>query len=146
MSAKYGADLNYFLSLRIPESLAIGTLWHAGRTAKGWRRSASLSAAAALAIVALVPGAFHAASQALLARNQAAFLAGPTGQSLLRSYQRSIRLARDPDYHLLTDSGLLDLYQGERAAFGDPWLFRTLVDTGQLDPALIKRSNRQSIL
>ena len=55
MSAKYGADLNYFLSLRVPESLAIGTLWHAGRTAKGRRRSAALSAAALLAIVALVP-------------------------------------------------------------------------------------------
>ena len=47
MSAKYGADLNYFLNLRVPESLAIGTLWHAGRMAKGGRRSASLSAAAA---------------------------------------------------------------------------------------------------
>ena len=138
MSAKYGADLNYFLSLRVPESLAIGTLWHAGRTAKGRRRSAALSAAAALAIIVMVPGTLHAASQALLARRQAAFLAGPTGQSLLRSYQRGIHLARDPDYHLLTDSGLLELYPGERAAFGDPWLFRTLVDTGQIEPSLIK--------
>lgn len=139
MAAKYGADLNYFLSLRIPESLAIGTLWHAGRTANGRRRSAALCAAAALAIVALVPGAFYAASQALSARDQAAFLAGPTGQALLRSYQRGIQLARDPDYHLLTDSGLLDLYQGERAAFGDPLLFRMLVDTGQIEPSLITK-------
>ena len=138
MSAKYGADLNYFLSLRVPESLAIGTLWHAGRTAKGRRQSAALSAATALAIVSLVPGTYHAASQALLARKQAAFLAGTTGQSILRSYQRGIRLARDPDYRLLTDSGLLDLYQGERAAFGDPWLFRGLVDAGQIEPSLIK--------
>ena len=68
MSAKYGADLNYFLSLRIPESLAIGTLWHAGRHGEGMAPVGVLSAAAALAIVALVPGAFHAASQALLAR------------------------------------------------------------------------------
>ena len=138
MSAKYGADLNYFLSLRATESLAIGTLWHAGRTAKGRRRSAAISAAAGLALVSLLPGAFHAASQALLARNQAGFLAGPTGQSLLRSYQKAIRLARDPDYRLLTDLGLFDLYQGERAAFGDPWLFRRLVDTGQIEPSLIK--------
>ena len=139
MSAKYGADLNYFLSLRAPEALAIGTLWHAGRAEKGGRRSASLCTAAGLAMLALVPGAFHAASQALFARKQAAFLAGPTGQSLLRSYEKGIQLARDPDYRLLTDLGLLDLYQGERAAFGDPWLFRRLVDTGQIEPSLIIR-------
>ncbi len=139
LSVKYGADLNYFLSLRVSESLTIGTLWHAGRTAKGGRQSVALSAVAALAIVALVPGAVYAASQALRARNQAAFLAGPTGQSLLRSYQRGIHLARDPDFHLLTDSGLLDLYQGERAAFGDPLLFRMLVDTGQVEPSLIMK-------
>ncbi len=137
MSAKYGADLNYFLSLRATESLAIGTLWHARRTAKGRRRSVAISAAAGLALVSLLPGVFHAASQALLARNQAGFLAGPTGQSLLRSYQKAIRLARDPDYRLLTDLGLFDLYQGERAAFGDPWLFRRLVDTGQIEPTVI---------
>ena len=40
---------------------------------------------------------------------------------------------------LLTDSGLIDLYQGERAAFGDPWLFRFLVDLGRLRPVTILR-------
>jgi hypothetical protein len=56
----------------------------------------------------------------------------------LRTYQRVIRAAEDPNVRLLTDSGLFDVYQRERAAFGDPWLFRLLVETGQIGPVKMR--------
>ncbi len=69
-----------------------------------------------------------------LANNESVFYETPGGHQFLRTYREAITMAQDPRVHLLTDVGLLDLYQGERAAFGDPWLFRTLVETGRLDP------------
>jgi hypothetical protein len=134
LSWKLGADVNYYLSLRAAEALAVGALWHAASGARGRGRSAALLGAIVLAVFALIPGTDWVAMQANFARKQAAVLEGPAGRSALRSYRRIIELARDPKVRLLTDSGLFDLHQGRRAAFGDPWLFRTLVKTGQVRP------------
>jgi hypothetical protein len=38
---------------------------------------------------------------------------------------------------MLTDSGFIDLHARERAVFGDPWLFRMLVDTGRIRPRVL---------
>ena len=61
------------------------------------------------------------------------------GQAFLRAYRRGIDLARDPNFRLLTDLGLFELYQGERAAFVDSWLFRLMVRTGQITPTRMVR-------
>jgi hypothetical protein len=139
LSGKRGADLNYYLSLRAVEALAVGTLWHAASAPGGRRRSLALAGSIALAIVAVGQGTILAIKQALVAREQAAFLRGPAGRSVLRTHRRVFDLAQNPDVHLLTDSGLIDLYQKERAAFGDPWLFHLLAETGQVRTDAMRR-------
>ena len=86
-----------------------------------------------LGCATMVPGVLVAVSQALDERGKAAFLAGPYGQDIRGFYRDACEMARDPKSRLLTDSGLIDLYQGKRAAFGDPYLFRIMAETGQVD-------------
>jgi hypothetical protein len=63
----------------------------------------------------------------------------PDGRTILATFQSAIDRARDPRVRLLTDSGLVDAYQGERAAFGDPFLFKTLVEAGRITPTTMER-------
>jgi hypothetical protein len=133
-SGKVGAEQNYFLSLRIAEALAVGQIWRAA-LAKDGRPGASWSAAlVALSCVSLLPSLEQTARQVERAWTLTYDLTGSMGRLTLGSYERMFALARDPKVHMLTDSGLLDLYQGRRAAFGDVWLFRMLVQTGRLQP------------
>jgi hypothetical protein len=139
LSAKLGADINYYLSLRVAVALATGALWHVVHaSAAGPRplwRSAALAATTLAACVAMVPSVLMARIYFDMANNESVFYETPRGRLFLRGYHEAFARARDPKVHLLTDAGLIDLYQGERAAFGDPWLFRTLVETGRLTPA-----------
>ncbi len=64
----------------------------------------------------------------------AGVMAGPAGRSFVRTYQRIIQAAEDPGVRLLTDSGLIDLHQKEPPRSRRPWLFRLLVETGQIRP------------
>jgi hypothetical protein len=144
LSGKLGADMNYYLSLRVAAALAVGTLWHAvhapagnGRAPRA--RSAAPVACLAIANLALVPSVLLADGYVALATREAAGWSSPKGRRVLRSYQEAFALARDPRVHLLSDTGIIDLYQGERAAFGDPWLFRTLVETGRLQPRTLEQ-------
>jgi hypothetical protein len=145
LSGKAGADMNYYLSLRVVAALAVGALWHAvhGPAPKAERgpaqraRSAGLAALLIVANLTLVPSVLLADGYAALAAREAASRASPEGRQVLRSYQDAFALARNPRVHLLTDTGVIDLYQGERAVFGDPWLFRTLVETGRLQPGTL---------
>ncbi|WP_435011432.1 hypothetical protein P12x_002743 [Tundrisphaera lichenicola] len=140
LAAKRGADLNYDLSLRAAEALAVGALWQAwSLSTPGTRlRSGLLAIATLLGGASLIPGVIVAVAQARAGAAKAAFLEGPYGREVLGFYRELERKAVDPDFHLLTDSGLIDLYHGERAVFGDPWLFRMLAETGQLTPTLIR--------
>jgi len=148
LSAKLGADINYYLSLRVAEGLAMGALWHAVHSTGTDRhprvRSALLAAMTLLATALMVPSVLMARIYFDLANTESVFYETPSGHHLLRTYREAIALAQDPRVHLLTDVGLLDLHQGERAAFGDPWLFRTLVETGRLQPtAMAERIDSQ---
>jgi hypothetical protein len=151
LSAKVGADINYYLSLRVATALAVAALWHAvhadaGATApeRPFRRSAALAMASLLAIAAVVPALQNAVANAEVSNIEAAFYQTPKGHLFLRTYRDAIALARNPRVHVLTDSGLIDLYQGERAAFGDPFLFRTLVEADLLRPtAMAQRIDSQ---
>ena len=133
LAAKRGADLNYYLSLRVSEGLAVGALWRAWSGPRSRARSTGLAVATLLGCATMVPGVLVAVSQALDERSKAAFLAGPYGQDLRGFYRDACEMARNPKSRLLTDSGLIDLYQGKRAAFGDPYLFRIMAETGQVD-------------
>jgi hypothetical protein len=136
LSGKVGADVNYYLSLRVAEAIAVGTLWHAVHAVAGrsTARRALLAATAATAVVLQGPGLLAATSNAVLAWQRHMFFESPAGHALLLGYRGAIARARDPDFHLLTDLSLIDLYRGERAEFGDPFLFRNLVESGKIRP------------
>ena len=142
-AGKSGSDLNYFVSLRIIEALAVGALWKAT-----WKASAvshardprGLAVAAVLGAVALVPGAFLALKHAREAWDAALFLDGQHGSDLLHRHRQLRLLAQDPDVQLLTNCQMIALYQKGRAPFVDPWQFRVHVQTGQVRPEEILRN------
>lgn len=137
-SAKRGADLNYFLGLHAAEGLAIAALWRAWTISTGRARSVGLLIATVLGTLSVGPGALDALLFAQFQRGEARYLAGPLARELLEFNRQACAMAADPNSRLLTDSGFFDLYQGERAAFGDPWLFRMLTETGRIDPAVMR--------
>ena len=124
LSAKRGADLNYYLGLRVVEALAVGALWRAWSTSTSQSRSMGLTVAASLGCLALIPGVHHALTQGKIERNKARFLEGPDGLEFRGFYRTLCTMAADPKSRLLTDSGLIDLYQGDaprsatRSCFG----------------------------
>jgi len=136
-SAKLGSDLNYFLGLRSVEALALGKLWHASATFNG-RRTYLAAGMLVLIALSMFPSVHYAESQSMQKREQAAYLATPRGRAMIDRYYHVLQLADDPKVQILTDSGMFALRQRERAAFVDPWLFRMLVNTGRLDPAVIE--------
>jgi hypothetical protein len=136
-AGKLGSGLNYFLSLRLVEALAVAALWRAAAEARHpWRAAAVVL----LATVSLVPGAVLAASEARGTLDEAAFFRSPAGRRALAVRGRLVRLAEDPKWQLLTDSGLLQLYQRDRAPFVDPFQFRHMAESGQIRPTAIRRA------
>src|SRR5262249_13213186 len=140
-AAKLGSGLNYFLSLRVVEAMAIGAIWGAARNPQG-RSPGRLAAVVLVLAVTLVPGTILAAQTAWLARLDARFYNTSEGRRFLGAQQQFFRMAEDPRARLLTDSGLLQLHQKERAPFVDPFQFRWLVNTGQLHPDVILKELR----
>jgi len=136
-SAKLGADLNYFLGLRGVEALAIGKLWHSA-TALNGRPGLLAAAGLLLGAMSMIPSVRFAEAQFQHKRQQAAYLATPSGRAMLERHYRVQRLAEQPALQVLSDSGMLALRQRENAPFVDPWLFRMLVQTGRIDPQVIE--------
>lgn len=133
LAAKRGADPNYDLTLRVVEGLAVGAAWRAWGLSTSRVRSAALAAATLIGTVAVIPGVLFATSQASNERARAALFSGPLGREVLALHRDLFARARAPDSKILTDSGMLDLHHGKLADFGDPWLFRVLAETGQVD-------------
>lgn len=148
---KLGSDLNYFLGARLPAAMAAGALW-----AACWRFSiapkdpnpvrpsrpgvlrglAILVGLGALAY-SLLPGLIHDEAQMIQSRALVRFLDGP-GRPAKAGLDRLEQLAENPDARILSDNGLLQLHQGARAPFVDPWLFRVMVATGRISPESIR--------
>jgi hypothetical protein len=137
-AAKVGSGLNYFLSLRAVEALAIGALWGAGRLPEA-RHPRRLAAPSILAAASLVPGTILGVKNARLAWDDAQSYRRPEAQRFLLAQRDLFGIAEDPKIRLLTDSGLLQLHQKERAPFVDPFQFRLLVESGQVRPDRILR-------
>jgi hypothetical protein len=138
-SAKRGADLNYYMSFRAIEVLAAGALWHAAVTATTQRGRLAMALSAAVAAMALLPTAQTAIGLADGGLKTVSATNSPSGQMVNATFRELVRMAEDPNEHLLTDSGLFDAAQRERAVFGDPWLFHLLAETGQINPDTIRR-------
>jgi hypothetical protein len=137
-AGKRGADFNYYLSFRAVEALAAGTLWHAAATAatpRGKRAATVVTVVSAVVLWSAVSTSLSLADYAMKTRNLAN---EPAGQLLSTTCREVIRMAADPTLHLLTDSGLFDAAQRERAVFGDPWLFHLLAETGQINSGVIQ--------
>jgi hypothetical protein len=136
-SAKLGSDLNYFLSLQAVQGLVAGTQWHAMR-AQVMVRPRAMVAALLLALLAMGASVFGLATHVLVARNARCFFRTSEGDWYLTCRQIVIRLAQDPTVTLLTDSDLLAMHQGLRAAFLDAQDFRVLVESGVINPSLLR--------
>jgi hypothetical protein len=134
--AKVGSASNYFLSLRVVEALAIGAVWGAARNPDD-QSARRIVAVLLVMAVSLVPGTILAARYARLAWEDARFYPSLEGRRFLIAQRQIIRLAEDPRLKLLTDSGLLQLYQKDRAPFVDPFQFRLMCDTGRIQPRVM---------
>jgi hypothetical protein len=127
-AVKRGADVNYFLGLRLVAALAVGTLCHEAR--HGLRGGALLLGLVAVALVpSLLMNNFHVRIDQGVVR----FMDGRSGRTVLRIYRGAYAMADDPRRRILTDAGLIDIRQGERALFADPWLFHLQAETGRID-------------
>jgi hypothetical protein len=135
---KLGADVNYYLSLRVVEAMAFALLWRVAKARRAWPL-VPLAAVAYAGSWALMSSLARMKAEADVARATADSSRGGPDYSRLPAFREVARLAQDPSVHMLTDVGLFDLYQRERAAIGIPWLFRILVQTGQVDPARMRR-------
>jgi hypothetical protein len=135
-SLKRGADLNYFIGLRLVAALAGAEVvaWTLADPPRGRKIAPSLAMAAVL-----VPGLFLGLEQFSIARAESRFLASAPGRATVAFYRDLGRMAADPSRRLLTDSGLIDIRQGARAEFGDPWLLRMLSDANQIDTSRLER-------
>ena len=89
--------------------------------------------------VSLVPGTILSVRNAWLSRLDARFYSTTEGQRFLVAQREYFRLAEDSSVRLLTDSGLLQLYQKAGAPFVDPFQFRHMVNSGQIHPELIRK-------
>ena len=137
-SAKRGADTNYYLSMRVVEGLAVGSLWHAWSISQSWFRSMLLATTALVGCLALALSTYSFYQQTSFAWRAAKVLNGSYGRGLVTINREMTALTADPQSRVLTDSGLFDLYARENAVFGDPWLFRMLTDTGRIDPVVLR--------
>lgn len=138
LAAKRGADLNYYLSLRVVEALAIGATWRAWSLSSSRAKSTGLAAATLVGCLTMGPGVLVAVAGARGALDTRAFLGSPGGRQRLADQLELCELARDPKARVLTDSGMVDLYHGRLADFADPWLFREMAGTGQLDLKVLR--------
>ena len=127
---KYGSDLNYFLDLRVIQAWACASL--IASRADRPRLALGLIVASA---VAVIPGLAWAVSEAHSAIRLASFYETPKGLEFLAELRALEATVADPSLRVLADSSYLQARRGERAEFGDPWLFRAQVDAGLVVPA-----------
>jgi hypothetical protein len=142
-SAKMGADLNYALGFRAIGSLAAAALWHAVWVPRKpdslLRAERELLALASFLSLVIMHSDYHALAQWANAADSRLFLRSPEGQMFRRLNQQLFRRMADVNRPTLTDASQYDIRQGRRTAFGDPWLFHVMVDTGQIDPVQMRR-------
>lgn len=143
---KVGSDYNYFLPVRSIAALGAGAWWgHAWshlRTSEriSWRPLLVLG----LVLASLWPSLQVMRRAVGMGRRSHRYHASEEGRRGAAIYAQLAALASDPETELLTDSGLLALHQGRRAAFVDPWLFRELVRQGRIRPGQIQARLRSA--
>jgi hypothetical protein len=138
-AAKRGSAENYFLGMRSVAALAAGPLWHNLSTSRSrsrvWEMVAVVAVIGGMALSMVNAEYFwrNARREALLRRSSA-------GKAALRFYELLFREVEDPRRPFLTDVGILDIRQGERTVFGDPWKFKLMAENGQIDTRVIEKN------
>lgn len=138
-SAKRGADVNYFMTFRVIEMLAAGTLWHAAGTANTNRGITAVVVTGFVAMISLLTSTQTAFELGGQTWNSGLLVHNPMGRISERTLRRYVELASNPNFKMLSDAGIFDAYQRDRAVFGDPWLFHMLAETGQLNLETLER-------
>ena len=141
-AAKFGSASNYFLTFRVVEGLALGAIW-AATCAPQCRRGLRHSALLLITAASLIPGTILAVRYAWISRLDAQFYRSQEGHRLLLAKKKFFTLAANPRVKLLTDSGEIQLHQRERAPFVDPFQFRHMVNSGQIQPEVILKELRE---
>lgn len=138
LPAKTGADLNYWLAWRAVATLAAGALAAAALQPGDRPRRLAIGLLVVVTSVAVTihPGHYRS----LFARSMGEFLASPEGREVIVTHRAIARVAADPGARFLTDDGYFDIRQGARALFADPWLFRSLVEVGRVNPKALRQS------
>lgn len=126
-SLKRGADFNYFLSWRAVEMLAVAELARQVARAPVGRAGATVVASAAL-LLAMAPALLTTAGALRAVRHDRQL-----AQDRASEFDSLRRLAQDRSVELLADSDDVAVYQGERAVFVDPYLFRVQVEQRLVD-------------
>ena len=133
--AKIGSAANYFIGVGYIAALAGGTFYFEMTRAhvqpKAWQFVAAVAVAVGLCSSLKATNAY-----VQLARIDARLMAR---NDYLDFKHRLFRTAEDPDRHLLTDNGQIDIHHGERTIFADPYRFKLMVELGQIDPTRLKQ-------
>ena len=136
-AAKCGSAQNYFLGMRSVAALAAGDLWLDLTTSTSRPRGWEIVTVAAV-VGALVLSTGNAVAFVWSASIDARLSASDQGKVAESLYRRVYRDEQDPGKRILTDSGMLDIRQGERTVFGDSYRFKLMVENGQIDPRIVQ--------
>ena len=147
-AAKRGSGDNYFLGVRSIAALGAAALWDqvraTGLRPRAWHVVAS--AATALGMVLSVCDAGVFLSLAVMSKR---LRASPQGKAIDKLYEQIYALAANPERHFLTDLGPIDIRQGDRTLYADPFRFKLMVETGQINPDRVREyidSQKYSVL
>ena len=136
-ATKRGSAENYFLGMRCVTALAAGVLWHSLATKAPRPRVWEV-----LTLAAVVAGTAYSILSVeyfwRYARREAIDRASGPGRTAVQFYERLLRDAQDPGRRFFTDMGLIDVRQGTRTVFGDPYRFKIMGENGQLDLRFIE--------
>jgi hypothetical protein len=136
-AAKRGSAQNYFLGMRSVAALAGGALWQS--IARATRPRVWEMVTVAILAYGLVKSSRIGLAFVLDAAEQARMNASDYGKAADSVYRGLYAALADPRKRIFTDSGMLDIRQGERTVFGDPYRFRLMVECGLIDPILIQK-------
>jgi hypothetical protein len=138
-AAKRGSAENYFLGVRSIAALGAAALWDRVR-APQLRPQAWHVVASAATAMGMVLSVCHAGGFLSLAVMSNRLGATPEGKAIDELYKRLYLLAENPERLLLTDLGPIDIRQGARTLYADPFRFKLMVEAGQVNPGRVRES------
>jgi hypothetical protein len=133
--AKCGSAPNYFLGVSSVAVLAAGSLWFE-MTEPRSRPKAWLLLAVFAVGAGLLPSTNALSAYIRDARFEAKLLATTELREFFNRLHRTAEISKG---RLLTDDGTIDIRQGERTVFADPYRFKLMVEEGQIDPRWVRK-------